>query len=52
MADNVGPKIEVNIQFQVLAVIFSNSGKAKGCFVTLDKETGRRQLSKLSRAVI
>jgi hypothetical protein len=33
MADIVVPKIEVNIQFQVLAVIFSNTVKAKGCFV-------------------
>jgi len=30
MAEIVGPEIEVNIQFQVLAVIFSNAGKAKG----------------------
>jgi hypothetical protein len=40
MADIVGSNIEVNIPFQVIAVIFSVAVKAKGCFVTLDKETG------------
>ena len=36
MADIVGPKIEVIIQFEVRAVILSDAVEATGCFVTLD----------------
>jgi hypothetical protein len=52
MADTVGSKIEINIQFQVPAVIFSGAVKAKGSFVTRDKETAGRQMSQLSSVVI
>jgi hypothetical protein len=52
MADIFGPKIEVNIQFQVPAVVFPDAVKAKCCSVTLGKEHGGRQLFQLSSAVI